>query len=464
VAATGGRHVASLCSTSTGRRSGTRDSTALAGEREPDIEPIAAERERVRARTDQRAAAGYREVLAIPAFRRLWMAQLLAAFGEALAAVALPLLAYGVTGSAELTSWVVVAQLLPRVALAPIAGVLADRVDRRRLILTADLGRALVVVLFPFADQAWQIGTLALLVAVGSALARPAELAAVPAVVGPGQLVQALSASQVAGGIVRVGGPAVGAAIVGLAGPGPAFLVQAICFATSFLVVLGLVLPPVTGRSESAATAAAALRRDVVAGLGAVWRIPVVRGTAAVEALWQTVTAVFSIALVVYVETTLHLGEAADSVYALLMATFSAGATGGALVAGRIERRLGRPRLMAIGYLAPLMLLPAGLAPPPPVLFACWFVLGFTDAWAVIAMQAYLAEAVPDRLRGRVYAIWGAVVTAGGAVAAIVVGQLTPVLGPAATIALVGAVVGLGGPLLLVVSEALAALRRPATD
>jgi sugar phosphate permease len=115
---------------------------------------------------------------------------------------------------------------------------------------------------------------------------------------------------------------------------------------------------------------------------------------------------------------------------------------------------------MAIGYLAPLLLIPAGLTPPLPVLFACWFALGFTDAWAVIAMQAYLAEAVLDALRGRVYATWGAVVTAGAAVAFAVVGWATTHFGPPATIAAAGALVGLGGPLLLLATGAVAAMRR----
>ena len=328
---------------------------------------VIAPRDRVRARTDQRAAVGYRDVLAIPAFRRLWIAQMLAAFGEALAGVALPLLAYQMTGSAELTSRVFVAQLLPRVLLAPIAGVLADRLDRRRLILAADLGRAGLVVLLPFAGQAWQIATLALLVAVGSALARPAELAALPAVVAPAQLVQALSVSQVAGGLVRVaraGGrrgdrphhrPAAGVPVARhllrrLASPS--------CSGCRCRTL------PVRARAGVPEATAGAMSREfageALAGLRAVWHNPIVRGTAAVEALWQTVVAVFVVALVVYVENPLRLGAAADSVYSLLMATVSAGATAGALIAGRVERWLGRPRLMAIGYLAPLMLLAAG--------------------------------------------------------------------------------------------------------
>ena len=412
------------------------------------------------ARTEMRAAAGYRAVLAVPAFRRLWLAQLFAALGEAVASVAMPLLAYAVTGSAQILSLIFAAQFVPRVVLAPVVGVLVDRLDRRRVMLGADIGRALLVAVLPFTDRAWQIAAVATLVAVGNALARPAESAAVPSVVPADQLVVALSASQVATSVVRVVGPALGAALVGSVGPRPAFGLQALCFIVSAGWLYALVLPPVAHTSVNGSTVAAAVRREIADGLHAVWMNPVVRGIAAVEALWQVVGAVFVVALVVLVEETLDLGDRAGPVYALLMASFSAGAACGALVAGRVERRIGRPRLMAIGYLAPLLLLPAGLTPPLPVLFVCWVTLGFTDAWAVIAMQAYLAESVPDRLRGRVYATWNAAVTLGAAIAFTAVGWLTPRLGAPFTIALAGALVGLGGPGLLLITGAVASMRR----
>ena len=86
-------------------------------------------------------------MLAVPAFRRLWLAQVSSRLGEAIALVAMPLLVYGLTGSAELLGLIFVIQLLPRVILAPIAGLLADRLDRRRILLGADLARAALVAL-----------------------------------------------------------------------------------------------------------------------------------------------------------------------------------------------------------------------------------------------------------------------------------------------------------------------------
>lgn len=414
-----------------------------------------------------RGPGGFREVLAIPAFRRLWLAQLCAQLGEAIALVAMPLFAYALTGSAELLSLIFVLQLLPRVILAPITGLLADRLDRRRLIVAAHLGRAALVALLPFAQHAWQVAALAMLIAIGSALARPAELAAVPAVVPPSQLVAALSATQVAGSIVRVIGPALAGGIIALTSPGPAFVVQAACFLLSATILLGLTLPPVHREPAATSTSAARppsalLRQEIADGLRIVWQNRIVRGTAAVESLWQGVFASLIVTTLIYVEQTLHLGAEASSAYSLLTAAFAGGAAVGALVARPVERRIGRPRLMAVGYLAPLMLVPALLAPPLPLFLACWFALGFTDAWAVIAMQSYLAEAVPDALRGRTYATWTGVVTLASALAFLIIGWATPRLGPPLTLFLTGIIVGIGGPLLLVATGALAAMRQEA--
>lgn len=371
----------------------------------------------------------------------------------------MPLLAYALTGSAELLSLIFVLQLLPRILLAPITGLLADRLDRRRLIIAADLARAALVALLPFSQQAWQVALLAMLVAIGNALARPAELAAVPMVVPASQLVPALSATQVAGSIVRVIGPALAGGIITITGPRPAFAAQAVCFLLSAAILARLALPPIARAKAATERAIDAVRQEIGDGLRIVWQNRVVRGTAAVESLWQAVFAALVVTTLIYVEQTLRLGADSASVYSLLTASFGGGTAVGALVARPVERRIGRPRLMAIGYLAPLMLVPALLTPPLPVLFACWFVLGFTDAWAVIAMQSYLAEAVPDAMRGRTYATWTGVVTLAGAIAFAIIGWATPRLGPPLTLALTGAIVGLGGPLILFGTGALAAMR-----
>jgi MFS family permease len=162
---------------------------------------------------------------------------------------------------------------------------------------------------------------------------------------------------------------------------------------------------------------------------------------------------------VVYTQETLDLGDAASAAFALMTTFMSAGAVLGAVVAHRIERRIGRPVMLALGYLGPFFLAVAFFEPPLPLIYLAWFLFGFLDALAVISFQAYLAEAIPESLRGRVYATWGAVVALSSALAYYAMGWVTPWLGAPLTFALAGITVGIGAPALLWVTGAIASVR-----
>ena len=116
--------------------------------------------------------------------------------------------------------------------------------------------------------------------------------------------------------------------------------------------------------------------------------------------------------------------------------------------------------MLALGYLGPFFLATAFFRPEMPVIYGAWFCFGFLDALAVISFQAYLAEAVPERLRGRVYAAWGAVVALSGALAYYGLGLITPWLGAPLTFAIAGITVGFGAPLVLLSTGAIRSVRQ----
>ena len=142
-------------------------------------------------------------------------------------------------------------------------------------------------------------------------------------------------------------------------------------------------------------------RRTIRAGIRAVVSMPIVRGVTASESLWSLVLAAMVVAGVVYTPETLDLGDRAESAFALMTTSIAMGAVVGALLASRVERRIGRPLLLLIGYTGPFFMM-AGLLQLAHGGHLRRLVsrLNFTDAWAVISFQSYLAESVPGKPPG----------------------------------------------------------------
>jgi MFS family permease len=402
------------------------------------------------------AQRSYRAVLRNEQFRNLWAGNVFSGLGEAIGQIALPLLVYDMTSSAALMSVIFVLQMLPRAILSPFAGVLADNLDRRKIMLASNSLRAASVAFIPFVESQAQLGVIAVLLGLGQTFAMPASLAVLPTIVKPGELVPSLSFVQVTGAINRIGGPAVGAALVGIAGPRPPFWLQATCYAIALFWNWRLVLPKAERPSEhSLRSIARNASREMREGFRTIWTTPILRGVCFTEGLWSLIFGVLSITLVIYFEETLDLGDRADFLYGLLAVSMSIGAVVGALTASRIEQRFSRAKMLFAGYLGPLFMVPTVLQPPPEVLYVLAFIFGLADAWAVISMQAYMAEWTADEMRGRVYAIWGGVIAATALISFALVGWVTELLGPPLTAALAGLVVGLGGPAGLVLTGAL---------
>ncbi|CAN5478763.1 MFS transporter [soil metagenome] len=394
-------------------------------------------------------------------FRWLWVLSLFSSGSDAIATVAMPLLVYDLTDSAGLLGIMFMLQQVPRVLLSPIAGVIADRVDRRQILFWSAIIRACFAAAIPFTDSVWQIATLAMFSAAASTLARPCEMAALPSLLSGPDFIQGLSLIQVTNNVMRMVGPAAGAALISFTSPGRAFWLQALCVLASAAAAWKLALPPQAANEELSGWKAGPQRglSDLGEGLRTVWRTPVVRGIIASESLWSFVSAAMIVAGVVLTEEALDLGGRAEGVFGALTATFSGGAVLGALLASRLERTVGRNAMLALGYLGPLLLVPVVFTPPLPILFAFWFAFGAADALAVVALHSYLAESVPDSLRGRVYATYISCVTAISLGSFALVGWLTDHFGAPETFAIVGIVTGIGAPLLLWVSGALASIR-----
>lgn len=189
-----------------------------------------------------------------PGFARLYAAQLASFAGDWFATVALLGLALELTGSSATASLVLVLQTGGFAVAAPMAGVLADRFDRRRLMVAADLARVPVALLFLVATDPgslWIAFVAVALLAVGAAAFEPTSSASLPNLVDDADLPDANVLIGSAWGVMLAVGAALGGLVAVVFGREAAFVVNAASFAVSALLVIGIRQPMQRPREAS---------------------------------------------------------------------------------------------------------------------------------------------------------------------------------------------------------------------
>jgi DHA3 family tetracycline resistance protein-like MFS transporter len=179
-------------------------------------------------------------------FRLLWSGMCVSLMGDGIFLVAMAWQVYALSDAPSALALVGIAMTVPTILFLLIGGVVSDRVDRRRVMLAADLARgvavaALAVLSITGALELWHVVALVGLYGAGAAFFGPAFDAIVPDVLPASELAQANSLDQLVRPMaLRLAGPAVGGALIAAVGAGPAFAFDATSFAISVLALLSM--------------------------------------------------------------------------------------------------------------------------------------------------------------------------------------------------------------------------------
>jgi MFS family permease len=326
-------------------------------------------------------------------------------------------------------------ETLTSVAFLLLGGVLADRLPRRTLILGSDLlGGSVVggVALLSAAGQLRIEHLYVAAVALGAADAflSPAYNAIIADLV-PADILRAGNAARLLGrSLTRIVGPTVGGLVVALAGPAPAFGIDALTFLISFGTLL------VANPARRAMGPSASILRDIREGFGYVF---------SVQWLWTT-TVYFMLVNVAFagqsVMTPLLVRDTLGSdarVYGLVSAAYGVGTIVASIgIAHLVTRRPGRVLYM-FEVLAGMSVLAIGLVPVLPVVVVSMAVAGAALASSTVIWEALLQRQVPERMLGRVSSInllGNSFINPVGPIAAA---SLIGAVGPPATFAITGA-------------------------
>jgi MFS family permease len=325
-----------------------------------------------------------------------------------------------------------VALWAPVVVLAPVAGLIVDRLEARAVLLAASLAQMAIAAALALAlDSVGATLVLAALLGVGFAVAQPAEFALVAPIAGDDRLTDVNGLVETARYAGMTAGPAIGGVLAGLGGVDVAMLVNAGTFGVVALAALMLRTrrppQPRGDEPERARDGVVYLFRDRTLGL--------VLSVVFVSLLFMTASAT---AEVFFLKEDL---EVSDAVYGLVFGAWTTGMVVGALVVARRIPAAG----LALGVLVAVAVQGAGLGLPTVWLVvgfgaAMWFVGGVGHGVKNVLARTLIQQRVPHRLHGRAFAAYNGMRNGAELVALAGGGVLVAVIGARTTLALAGAI------------------------
>lgn len=352
-------------------------------------------------RLPRRAGPGAFASLQVPAYRAWFASQILSASGLITQSVGTAWLVLELTGRAVDLALLTAATLLPVLLAGAWTGGLADRVDRRRLLVVTQsafvlLALVLTVLSASGAAQVWSLLLVNALSGAVNAVDAPTRQVYVMDLVGRERLASAVSLYEVILNASRVVGPAAGGLLLTLSGPTACFAANAASYLAP-LLVLWRYRPATSGPASTAPRRRGAARE----GLRYVWSTPVLRACVLVAA---STGVLFNAAVLFPVLATRALGMDGAG-YGALLACFGLGALPGALVAARLGQPTGAGvRVLALATGVAMAL--TGLSPTAAVAFPAMAVTGFVSIWCITATNTLVQLRAAPELRGRTLGVW----------------------------------------------------------
>ncbi|MEU8424591.1 MFS transporter [Micromonospora sp. NPDC048835] len=347
--------------------------------------------------------ATFREVFAQPEFRAVFVAGTLSWVGDYVAKAAVTLLVYQQTESVALSATAFAVSFLPWLLGGPVLAALAERYAYRRVMVACDLIRMALMLLIAIPSLPYQ----AVLVLIFAAtLANPpsqaAKSALIPQLLTGDRLVVGLSLNSSVGQAAQIVGYVFGAAVSAI-DPGVALLFNAATFGLSALLVRFGVRnrPPVTNPAHRSH-----LLRETRQGFGMVFRTPVLRAIAVLVFCAMLFSIVPEGLAAAWAHEEGRGALSAGTAQAAIMVASPVGFILGGLLVSRLfgpARRLTLMRPLAV--LAPLVLVPVLLDPPPLVVALLAALCGFAVAGMLPMANGLFVQALPNGFRARAYGV-----------------------------------------------------------
>ncbi|MFC5958648.1 MFS transporter [Streptomyces pratens] len=371
--------------------------------------------------------------LRVPNFRLYFAGQSVSLVGTWMQAVAQSWLVLQLTGSGTVLGLVVAAQFLPVLLLGPYGGLIADRADKRHLLMATQTALAALALLLGLLTathlvRLWIVVLLAVVLGTVSAVDNPTRQTFVPEVIGPHLLRGAVSLNSVMTNTARAIGPALAGVLIASVGVGVCFLANAASFA-AVLLALRIMrtgqLQPSPALQKAPGQLAAGLR--YVRGTPGLW------APLAMMALIGTLAYEFQVVIPLLARTGAH-GDART--YGFMASAMGLGAVAGGLTVAAYGRAGVVPLIGAAASFAAALTAAAAVTPWLPVELVALACVGMGGTVFLATGNTTLQLVADPSFRGRVMALWSVTFLGSTPVGGPIVGAVAEHLGPRAGLGL----------------------------
>jgi len=364
--------------------------------------------------------------LATPNYRRYFAGQAVSLVGTWMQTVAQAWLVLELTGSGTALGMVAGAQFLPILLLAPYGGLLADRMDKRRLLIVTQVALGAIALTLGLLTvtgvvELWMVIALALALGLVTACDNPARQSFAQEMVGAGQLRNAVSLNSVMVNSARAVGPAVAGVLIATVGIGPCFLINAASYIAVIIALDGMDVAALRPGPRAAREP-----RQVRQGLSYVAQTPGLLVPLMMLAVVGTLAYEFQVVLPLLAEGPLEGGA---GTYALLTSAMGVGAIVGGLVVARSGRTGLRPLTIAAAVFGGAILM-AAAAPTVGLSLVALAIVGAASVTFLAVGNTTLQLTSEPRFRGRVMALWTVAFLGSTPLGAPLIGAVSEHIGP----------------------------------
>lgn len=338
-------------------------------------------------------------------FSLIWVGGLISQIGDWMLSVVLPTQIYILTESVLATGIMFIVEMLPRILFGSLAGVFADRWERKHVLIASDILRALLVSLIFIVrsrEGLWVVYVVAALIAIINQFFNPALQAMIPDLVDDTHLVAANSLTSLSSNLTRLIGPALGGALMTLLGFNAIIAIDAMSFAISGILTLLVVVRsasiPLNRVAEPRGTS---LWREWWEGVQMVRQDPLIRTIFFIMATVMPAEGILDVLFVVFVNQSLHGGSFE---FGLLLSAQAVGGIAASLLIAHISQQVHLHWLIGLsGITNGFLLLLIFNFPSLWLALTCFIIAGFPVVGFFVSMTTLLQTRVRDQYRGRVF-------------------------------------------------------------